>query len=323
MVTILEKLDCHSIKEYTTEFRCGLPGHESKNKVSVKKDSLLCMVYGSENTIRGDIITLIMEISNIGFIKALKWLHEILGLEFKKVVVKKEENKKDPLHIFKRIKRRIYAKKEVCPLNEDALRKYQILPHINWIKEGIVPSVQKSFEIAYDHRSKRILIPHRHWSTGELVGVIGRTTVENHDLFDIPKYFPIHSYPKSQNVFGLYQNYAAIQREGKVIVFESEKSVLKAATYGYNNSVAVCGIAGGKFVNDQVQILIGLNVDIILALDKGISEEVNKNICRQFKGIRNAGYIWDDHGLLDDKDAPIDKGLKRWKYLLKRGVKKI
>lgn len=191
---------------------------------------------------------------------------------------------------------------------------YLDLPHISLIHEGIVPNVAKEFDVMYDTRTNRILFPHRYWSSGDLVGIFGRTTVEQYDVLGIPKYFGILPYAKSLNLYGLYQNYKAIQNMGYVIVCEAEKSCLKAKSMGFPNVVS---LGGHGLSNEQIKILIGLNVDIIFALDKDLDKQISIDMCKEFKGIRNASYIHDKYDLLGEKDAPIDKGIKIFKYLLK------
>ena len=61
--------------------------------------------------------------------------------------------------------------------------------------------------------------------TGELLGYNARTSVENYELFDIPKYFITLGYQKQNNIYGLYENYKSIKEADYVTVFESEKSV--------------------------------------------------------------------------------------------------
>jgi len=48
---ILEKLECHHIKEYKTEFRCGLPSHSSKDAISLKRETLKTKIYQSDSNI--------------------------------------------------------------------------------------------------------------------------------------------------------------------------------------------------------------------------------------------------------------------------------
>lgn len=285
----------------------------------MKKETLQSKVFSKNEIVRGDIITLCMHIKDEDFISSLKTIHNILNIEYKyeKNQINKDSSN-DPLAIFKKHKRKKYNNEEIVECCEDILKKYIQLPHINLIREGIIPRVQEQFGIRYCYKSKRILFPHRYWSTGQLVGIVGRTTIEHYDLFDIPKYLHLKGYPKTMNLYGLYENYKTIQECGYVIVYEAEKSVLKGNVYGYPVGVS---LGGHELSEEHIKILISLDVDIIIALDKDIDESISIKMCEQFKGIRNTYYIYDKYGLLGKKDSPIDKGLKIFKYLLKNKIK--
>lgn len=256
-----------------------------------------------------------MDITDNGFKGALRLMHSILELPFTmKLSPKKRYN---PLNIFEKTRSGVSDNDyELTPQCESVLdnREYVHLPHIELVREGIVPSVQEEFGIMYDMKRRRILFPHRHWSSGELLGVFGRTTNELWDILGIPKYFGVIPYSKSLNLYGLYENYKDIQRLGYVVVVEGEKSPMKGKSLGYPNLVA---LGGHELSDEQVKILIGLNVDIVFALDNDLDEQISKDMCKKFKGIRNAYYLYDNHGLLGEKDSPIDCGRKRFDYLLK------
>ena len=117
-----------------------------------------------------------MDITDNGFKGALRLMHSILELPFTmKLSPKKRYN---PLNIFEKARSGVSDNDyELTPQCESVLdnREYVHLPHIELVREGIVPSVQEEFGIMYDMKRKRILFPHRHWSSGELLGVFGRT----------------------------------------------------------------------------------------------------------------------------------------------------
>lgn len=272
-------------------------------------------IFTSGEIIRGDIITVVMDITESNFKDALRLMHDILGLPF--VMRLSPRRKYDPLKIFKKARSGVNnSDYELTPQCESVLdsNDYIHLPHIDLVREGIIPSVQEEFGVIYDMRRKRILFPHRHWSSGELLGIFGRTTNPLWNILGIPKYFGVIPYPKSLNLYGLYENYKEIQKAGFVICVEGEKSVQKAKSLGYPNLVA---LGGHELSDEQVKILIGLNVDITFALDNDLDEQISKDMCKRFKGIRSAYYLYDNHGLLGEKDSPIDCGRKRFNYLLK------
>lgn len=321
---VINELGCHHFKTYNKEYRCGLPNHNSTNSVSIKKDTLQIKVFQSDSEIiRGDIFTLIMNIKNISFSESNKYLHELLGLKYTyKSNKKNKENKKNILNIFEKVKKQrlIVNKEELEVIDNSILKEYVPLPHIDWVREGIMPKTCEVFNIGYSYDKKRIIIPHRYWcgDENEYVGIIGRTTIKEYKILDIPKYFPLKPYPKSINVYGLQENYKYIQESGYINVAESEKSVLKRHSKNDKTFGALCC---HDISDEQAKILIGLDVDIVIQMDKGISLNHIRSLCEKFYGIRNVYYIYDKYDLLKDKEAPADACNKIYNYLWKYKVK--
>ena len=301
------------IKTYSSEIRCALPDKTNSTGICVKLDNLSTIVRTKDETVSGDIITLVMSIKSMSFSEAMKYLHNILGLKFE-FISKPEVKKIDPLDIFKRSKAKITE--DLKLYDKSLLDDYINIPHINFVREGILPLTQQKFNIGYSDYHKRITIPHRYWNGDDnnFVGCFGRTIVEDFDILDVPKYYGLKPYQKSYNLYGLYENYEDIQKARAVLVFESEKSVLKCDSYKIYNSVA---LGGHELSIEQEKILLGLNVEIIFCLDKDIKEDFIIKLCDRFKNTRKVSYILDKYDLLDEKDAPVDKGLKKFNYLLK------
>jgi hypothetical protein len=321
---IIDDLGCHHLKEHSKEYRCGLPSHSNTTSISIKKDTLKTKIYQSESeTIRGDIFTLVMHIKDISLPETLKYLHKLFGLEYKIDKKKtKEENKKDPLEIFKKIKRQRYVvnNDELNIYDNEILREYTPMPHIDWIREGIMPWTCEKFKIGYSYDRKRIVIPERYWcgDEGEYLGIMGRTTIKEYKLLDIPKYYPLKKYFKGMNLYGLQENYEGIQRGGCINVFEAQKSVLKRHSRLDETAVA---IGSHDITDEQVKILIGLDVDIIIQMDKGVDINHIRSMCDKFYGLRNVYYVFDKYDVLQDKDSPADAQNKIYNFLWKHKIK--
>ncbi len=327
--TILDDLGCHDLKEYSTEYRCGLPGHKNKTSISIKKDSLKTKIFQSDSgVIRGNLITLVMTIKNISFVEANKYLHKLLGLKYqykntKNKKNKQEEDKTDPLEIFKKIKRKRNSVniQDIEIYDNTIIEEYEPVLFIDWVKEdGIMEFTRKRFNIGYSYKHKRIVIPVRYWAGEEddYIGITGRTTIKNYDLFDIPKYYLLKHYFKSLNLYGLQENYKTIQEVNEVRVYESEKSVLKRHSRLDGTGV---GVGSHNLSDEQVKILIGLNVDIVICYDKDVLLKHIRSECERFYGIRNIYYIYDKYDLLGEKESPADKPNKIYEYLLKHKIK--
>ncbi|WP_243108736.1 DNA primase [Clostridium rectalis] len=301
-----------------------MPNHKNTTSIAIKRHNLKVKIFTKEKDVQGDIFTLVMHIKDIDFPQANKELHKILGLKFTFSIKEKKEEKKDILKIFKKAKDNhiSYEDEKIEIYHNDFCREFIDLPYIGWIKEGIMPYTQKRFNIGYSKERNRVVIPHRLWcgNKNDYVGVMGRTLIKNYDILDIPKYFPLIAFPKSMNLYGLQENYEYIQKSGKVIVFEAEKSVLKLDSLLCRWGVA---LGGHELSDEQIKILLSLDVEIIFAMDNDMSEHLSIDMCNRVKQFRKTSYIYDKWGLLEKKDSPIDKGMKIFQSLLKHRIKLI
>jgi DNA primase len=322
---ILESIGCYSIKYHQNKdyFTCANYNGDNTTAIRIKNNNYLnCDNYTRKSDFddNSDIITLVQYNKNIKFVEAIKYLHQILGLKFTYEVEVKHKEEIDPLYIFKKVKSK-KNKLNVLDfeiLDEEILNDFIPYIHISWFKEGVMPWTVKKFGLGYSYKQKRIIVPMRYWLTGELLGTNARTTLENYELFDIKKYFITPSYPKSYNLFGLWEHKEDIQRLGYCTVFESEKSTLKRDSL---NDFSGVSLSGHTISDEQIRILIGLNVDIIISLDKDIPIEEVRYMCSRFYGIRNVYYIYDKYDLLKSKDSPADVQNKIYEFLFKYKIK--
>lgn len=323
---VLNEIGCghivyHAQKEY---YSCSNKNGDNKSAINILNNAYLnCRNYTREKEFgdNSDLLTLVqynMKLDNpkFSFFDTVKYLHKILGLKLS--LVSKTENKKteDPLAVFKKVKHR-KSKVNVLDFNsldENELCDFVPYIHIDMYREGIMPWTSKKFSLAYSYRFKRTVIPMRYWLTGELLGFNMRTSVKNYDLFDIPKYYITPNYPKQMNLFGLWENKNGITDKGYVVVYEAEKSVLLRDSLNDSTGVA---LSGHEISEEQVKILIGLNVEIIIALDKDISLDEVRHNCEKFYGIRKVSYLYDKWDLLGKKDSPADAPNKIFEFMMK------
>ena len=103
------------------------------------------------------------------------------------------------------------------------------------------------------------------------------------------------------------------------------------AYYGpFSVAVATCGSQLNRFQINLLTQELGVN-EIILAYDKEYdrpfsTEGINyrKKLvekCNRYRGLASFYYIYDEHNLLDKKDAPCDKGQEVLETLMKRRIK--
>lgn len=310
----------HSNKDY---FSCSNYNGDNPTAINVKNNDYLDVTNWTrtkEFDDNSDIITLVQYNKNMSFIEAVKYLHKVLGLQYefkKKVDIQK---KKDPLEIFKRIanRRKIVDVAEIQALEDELLNDFVPMLHIDWLREGVTEKARKRFNIAYSYRKKRVVIPIYHWLTKELVGFNMRTTIPNYEEFGIPKYWITPTYQKSNNLYGLAQNYDSIVSKKIVTVFESEKATLQRFSLMDDTCVS---LQGKSMSQEQARILIGLGAEIVIALDSDVDINEIRHICEKFYRIRPVSYIYDKWNLLDKKNSPTDKGDKIYQFLFKHRVK--
>lgn len=195
--------------------------------------------------------------------------------------------------------------------------------HSLFLNDGINTKALDKYNIGYYNKADRITIPHRHWENGKIIGIKGRSTIQ-YEIDNGFKYIPIEvqgeslSFPTHLNLYGYYQNQEAIRRLKKVIIFESEKSVLQCETmFGENNfSVA---LSGSSMSNFQIDLILKSGVEkVIFAFDKEFESTGTDKELKQMKKVLKLGkklapylsvyVLWDKFDLLELKDSPSDKG---------------
>lgn len=318
---ILKQLGCHEIK-YNAQKEYWSAAHadgDNPQGINIRNNEYLnyrSFSRGIDYEDNKDLISLVEITKKLSFVEAIKYLHNILDLPFE--FTKKETKPKkrfDPLNVFKRVlrsNRRIINVDDIHILDDKLLNDFIPMLHIDWIRQGITERTRKKFGLAYSYKHRRVIMPMRYWLTGELLGFNQRTTVENYEEFNIKKYFITPTYPKALNLYGLYENYNSIQKAGYVVVAESEKSVLKRDSLGDGTVVA---LSGKNISDEQVRILMGLNVEIVIGLDKDVDINEVRHICEKFKNVRKISYIWDFMDVLGSKDAPMDARNKDYQFL--------
>lgn len=270
-----------------------------------------------------DIFNLIQNVKNIKFSDAIKYTHNVLGLEYKYSPKKKESAKPkfDLCALFKKAaskKRRICNVADIKYLDEDILEDFYPGIHIDLYKEGIIKKTIDKFHLGYSYKWKRTIFPHYYWLTGQLMGYNARTSVANYDLFDVKKYFITPGMQKEINLYGLYQNKKDIEKQRIIVIGESEKSVLKRDSRGDSTWVA---LSGKNISEEQVRIIFGLDInEVVIALDKDVIEPEVWSICERFYGKRKVSYILDKWDLLDKKDSPADANNTIYNFLFKHRV---
>ena len=157
---------------------------------------------------------------------------------------------------------------ELTAYDPAILSAFDHLYPTEWLEYGITRDSMDKFGIGWYARQACISIPVV--QNGQLVGVRGRYTRQQ-DV-DKGKYRPIAmldgtvlKFSTNQCLYGLDQNKASIEKSRQVLLFESEKSILKADSWNIHNALA---IFGSNISKRHIEMLLELGVnDVVLCMD--------------------------------------------------------
>ena len=157
---------------------------------------------------------------------------------------------------------------ELTAYDPAILSAFDHLYPTEWLEYGITRDSMDKFGIGWYARQACISIPVV--QNGQLVGVRGRYTRQQ-DV-DKGKYRPIAmldgtvlKFSTNQCLYGLDQNKSAIEKCRQVLLFESEKSILKADSWHIHNALAVFG---SNISKRHIEMLLELGVnDVVLCMD--------------------------------------------------------
>lgn len=281
--------------------------------------STYCFVCGNV-----DVITIVQQELGLAFHEAMKWICEFCnipdGVQHKFGRPKKVE------YVPREVKKKEVNLSEQLPMySKSILNTFYDIPIVEWINEGIDYEILKMYDIKFDINTNSIIIPH-YDINNRLIGIRCR----NLDEFAIEKYGKYIPYRDvlggtmfnhkiGNNLYGLSLNKNKIQEFKKIILVESEKSVMKLqGFYGENNiSVATCG---SNLTDYQIELIKSLGVtDVMFAFDKEDDEKFLKKLNKLYVKSSyhfNVFYIEDTMGLLNLKDSPCDKGRDTFEKLL-------
>lgn len=323
---ILRNAGFHDFRERSEEIRCALPNYTNPTGVMIKLNSSMNTSL-FELGYSGDLFGALGVVLDKTFNEVMSYIHSLLGLS-----KSYDKNQFDPLATLKSLSRATKSPREIKSntlYDKNILNKFVHGIHASIIEEGIAPNIARRFDIMYDPHLERVIFPHYDWEDfSKIVGIQGRTilTKAELELTGTPKYWNyIKHYRKMLNLYGYNQACQNIQNKKRIVLFEAEKSVLKEFTLNRGNGVSVA--LGGHSISDQQVdfILRKLPVDgeVIIAFDHDVmtkkeeGEDYIQDQAKKFSSFRKVSYIFDEYGILGEKDSPIDNGKKRWEHLLK------
>jgi DNA primase len=223
----------------------------------------------------------------------LKWLHDL----------KRKRNKKQ------------FEIKENEVFDDEILNQFIMYPHLKYLEEGIEYKTQIEFQVGFDVQTERIIYP-IHNQFGEIVSIKGRTLDPLWKEKNIPKFLYLIPFNMMYEWYNWHRALYYILEEKEVIIYEGEKTCWLSTQFGKRNCLA---IGGSDISNFQVQMIknLGLDLKIIIALDKDKSADDFKKQGRKFGYTRNVYAMWDGKNLFSkaEKHSPTDLGVDKF-YML-------
>lgn len=262
-----------------------------------------------------DIISYIMQMRGETFRSVLGVMKNILHLD---ASWKPKEKRQVFGGIYANLSKR--TEKTIPVYDMGILAQYQNVGIDRFLKDGISLSSQSKFRICYDEMEDRIMIP-IFSPVGDLMGLKAR--INREPLLGESKYYYAIGCEMSSTLFGFSENYASLCN-ADVIIFESEKSVMAADSFGYRNCVA---LGSNSLSEAQAKLILGLQPkSIIFMLDYGLDVSVTKRNAEVLEKVcKNRPcdiWYWDWTVSLEasDKDSPTDNGSGSFVNILKEEI---
>jgi hypothetical protein len=316
---LLEKYDFHNINVGSREIRCGIDEDSNITSIRIKLNEKLTSTYWTKD-IHGDLFSLIVQCKNVELRDVIRSVKEELGIthfEFRR-------NKKIFGGFYDNIKTRRTNSFEIKTYPREIMKCYSPKYNTLFLKDGISLSTQKKYSLGICHSSSRATVPWFDYE-GNLVGIEGRY-LGDYEKDEIPKWFPVIPFSKSQFLFGYYNNYQYLQSCDDIYIGESSKFTMQLDTMGKFNGVA---LGGNSIHNQQIKQLSWLNPKrIIFCLDEGLDEEIVKRqvektrLLLKFFDIK-IGYVVDKKNKIlrkGGKQSPSDVGLNGFNDLVENYV---
>lgn len=261
----------------------------------------------------GSVLTFIQKYHKCSMRKAVQLLKEYANISDETEFVDRRLSATKTIKKFRQTvprRKKMGATKKVLP--NDIMQQYENNKSKLeiWANEGISYEVMDKYQVRYDPFSDRIVFPIRDLY-GNIISIKGRTLDPEYKKKKLRKYTYFQKLGELDLFFGYLEHYDEIIAKKEVIIFEGEKSVLLAETWGIANTLAMLT----SHLNPlQLPILIKLGVRVVFALDNNVDIRQDENI-QKLKRFLKIEYVKDASNTLGEKDAPVDGGKPLWNKL--------
>ena len=314
--TLLEEFDFAHITLKRNEIRFARNSDGGPN-IRIRLNDEYLNVTDYVNSIHTDIISYIIKEKHTDFRSVLSAIKRILNLS--------DDWRPQSRHlIFGGVYEHIIHRTDSSPktYDESILDEYLKVPNERFQRDNISLEAQMKFGIGYDVVTDRITIPIRD-QHGSLMGIKGRRNYETDNEED-PKYLYLVPCQMSKTLFGYSTNYSSMYGR-TVMIFESEKSVLQCASYGYHNAVA---LGSNSLSEYQAKMILSLNPQkVIFMLDSDLPlDNTKRNIdmlrsVATMRDLQISYFDWTECLDLPAKASASDEGKEVLQYILAENIK--
>lgn len=321
---LIEKID---IVEYISQYVeleekngefWGLSPFKDENTPSFSIRKETNSFYDFSSGVGGNVFTFVKHYNQCSAKEAVEILKKYIGCDGETVAPRKKLAATAVCKKFKPAKQhKKTSSVKIYP--NDCMEKYEKKDDrlAVWEAEGISRKSLDKFQVHYDSFSNRLVYPIRDIK-GQIVNIGGRTLDTDFKIKKLRKYTYFQGWGGEMDViYGLFENMESILEKSEVILFEGCKSVLMADSWGIHNTGA---LLTSHLNPDQMKILAKLGVRVVFALDKDVRVRDDHNI-EKLKRYVSVEYFWDREDLLDEKDAPVDRGLEVFKKLYEQRLR--
>ena len=301
--------------------RSDCQAHKPRLYYYIESQSWFCFVCHFS----GDTISLVQHVKHLDFNQAVSYICSVLHLQVGQIEQNEQLDNWTELRRF--LPNAEPEPDKLLAYDKSVLSLFDHLYPQEWLDYGISTDILDKFGIGWYARQACISIPVIF--NGQLVGVRGRYTREQ----DVAKgkYRPICTldgtvlkFPSSACLYGYDQNKAAIEKSRQVVLFESEKSVLKAPSYNVHNALAVFG---SNISKQHIQLLLELGVnDVVLCMDSDYKQVGDdefkffvvkmKKLVAKLKPYFSVSIVYNNQGYdmykCNMMDIPYEQAMKLW-----------
>ena len=263
------------------------------------------------------------------FLDAVNFIIETTGLEIDTVKRINKPNLCDWQSGLEKFVRFRSTGSTLEPYDKSILEQLDHSVPQQWLDEGISLDTMLKYQIGYYERSQATTIPCFNRS-GELIGI--RCRHWRPDEIEAGKYRPLslldgttYKFSTNQVFYGINWNWGEIERTSTVMIAESEKAVMWLDSLYHEKNVAL-GMYGKNLGLQRRNQLIKLGVDKVIYIPdndwigktKSDFDRWEQDVIKfgnQFKGYANVEVVWDNLGLLKEKQNATDNGIETWNKL--------